>query len=514
MAESNVNYIMKNTFLIWKTQTKKKIEKKKCHALANKIYHLTVYNETWQRWCQHIEQRKNLRRMKHQAKTIHVFVMLKYSWQHWRIELEHVKTCRDKSKQVEALWEKKTVMTCLTIWRNYANEYHRNKTRIDKLNSLKRNLCYRQILVKWQSVLTESRNQQTLIGKALELRKKEILNAWQRELNLSKYKERRMNDLMRIRYSNLSRTCFEQWKIYLRIRFEENLKMEKLSSLYRRMNVGRYFLVWIQWKREEQERRQEQDRKQREVREIQVKQIFEVWREKYQHLKDLNDKIEQTKNIFDNISVIKYLHAWRNYSKDRLRRKLNCLKMKNFVEKLEMRIYLNHWREKLGIELRNKDMTAQALIHWSIELTRKAFNTWTQYSQVKKMRKLRYTEAMEQHNSFVLIKGLRTLLQKGTKELVQRNEQAMENAKQNEGILFKYFTRWRQCVRYNEDILVKNKVVTLPGNPQSEENHTKRTEGNNFECFQRPVRFANVPISRNEPKIPQFLTTLQYNPML
>uniref|UniRef100_A0A8D9AMP0 Sfi1 spindle body domain-containing protein n=1 Tax=Cacopsylla melanoneura TaxID=428564 RepID=A0A8D9AMP0_9HEMI len=176
-----------------------------------------------------------------------------------------------------------------------------------------------------------------------------------------------------------------------------------------------------------------------------------------------------------------------------------------------MRIYLRHWREELMLEQRNQEKTTLALIHWSKELTRKAFTTWTQYTKEKNLKKLRYSEAMEQHKSFVLIEGLKSLLQKGTKELVQRNEKAMENAKQNEDMVFKYFTRWRRCVRFNEDVLV-NKVVPLPLNLHREDKqHTKQTGGENLEVLQRSVRFSNTPpIPRNEPKIPQFLTACKY----
>lgn len=277
MAESNVKYAdMKHIFLSWKSQTKQKIEKKKCHALAHKIYQLSTYNESWQRWNQHLEMRKIMKHMKLQAKTIHLLSIFQENFHTWRKQCEHVRTCRVKSKQLRVLYQRKLLTSCFVGWKNYSGDYQKTTTRMIQLNRMSRNIWCRKVMTRWKSVVKQKSKQGALVIKALEFRIIEIFNAWYREFNLNKYKNRRMNELMQIRNLNLCKACFEQWKKYLIIQFQENVKIKKLSMVYRRIQLRRDFLNWRQWERDKHSERQALVQKQREVNKIFVKHLFEV----------------------------------------------------------------------------------------------------------------------------------------------------------------------------------------------------------------------------------------------
>lgn len=218
----------------------------------------------------------------------------------------------------------------------------------------------------------------------------------------------------------------------------------------------------------------------------------------------MNQKIARIKDIHGDLVQMKYLQIWKNYSRERSLRKLTSMKVKKYVNKLELKIYLSYWRQQLVVEYRNKDKTTQALIQWSKQLTKKTFNAWVQYTQKKTSRKSRYSQAMELHKSFVLKQGLRSFLVKGVNEIVQKNEQVMETSYQNEKILFKYFTRWKHCVRYNDDFVhLKKSVVHLSLTSQPVTSTSTYRPRKQPGPLQMSGRFSNV--TRNEPKIPQFL---------
>lgn len=219
----------------------------------------------------------------------------------------------------------------------------------------------------------------------------------------------------------------------------------------------------------------------------------------------LNQEIHMIREVFNNVLLRKYLYHWTDYSKLILSRQETSEKIKAYVNKLEVKIYFSSWREQLAIKERNQEMTVLALIHWSLTLTRKSFISWKQHSKSRTLRKQRYLEAMERHNSFVLQQGLRAILMKGSGELVKKTEQAMEHSQQKETILFNFFSRWKNYVRFGDEF--DQKVIpqptflsavqkTIPG----EKPIKNELSGSKLH---RSVRFKSL--TRNEPKIPGFL---------
>lgn len=277
MADSNPKLAAtKHIFQLWQSQARRKMEKKKCHALANRIHQVSTYNEYWQRWSQHLEKKRRLKSMRKQAKAIHQLTTLKQSLQTWKEKCQQVRDCRWKSAQVKRLHQRKLLQFTFLVWRNYSKNFHFEASKTTRLKRIRRNLVYRKTMAGWKSVLAGTREQQALESKALDLRRVEIFNAWFREFNLNKYKKRRINEFMQMSHFNLCSASFERWKNYLNIQFQENVKIRKLSALYRRMKLRRFFLVWRMWARDKQSKRQTLDEKQREVNAIFVRHLFEV----------------------------------------------------------------------------------------------------------------------------------------------------------------------------------------------------------------------------------------------
>lgn len=263
-------------FLLWKLQTQQKIEKKKSHAVADKVHQQLTYNETWQIWNQHKEQKKKLKLMKRQAKGIYVFSTLKQNLEAWRRQCDHVRLCRVKSKQLQVLRQKKQVTFYFGVWKSITNDYHKRTNRITKLKKLRKNISCRKILLRWKSVLDESIRQKGLILKTLAMKRKITLNVWYREFNLTRYKYRKINKLVEKRNSNLSGACFERWKTYLIIHFQNELKIRHLSVHLKKVSLRHYFILWRHWEQAKHLERQARARKEEEVNKIFVSKLFEV----------------------------------------------------------------------------------------------------------------------------------------------------------------------------------------------------------------------------------------------
>ena len=293
--------------------------------------------------------------------------------------------------KAETFYNQKTIRILFDNWRVYSQDFH--------LKSLKANSCFDDKM------------------KDLKLR---YFNEWREFTQESKDENYKERVAVTFHLKILLSTVFRSWNTYTTNRglkhFNDKNKIEEFQK------------------------------------KIQIKLIFKIYYEKWKFKKDQkileNYSVELSVNHYNKKIEKNVLNHWIVFTKLAKKKKL-LEKQADWFNKMRLNCFaFQVWQQKYALIAQENEKNNKSIIHWAWQLEKKCFVNWLMYVNNRKMKKNRYSEAMNDRRNEILKNIVKSFIiysndsrDRRFKQLVNQKQQKLTIDNQLE---LKYYHRWRE----------------------------------------------------------------------
>lgn len=240
---------------------------------------------------------------------------------------------------------------------------------------------------------------------------------------------------------------------------------ENIEMFYNFKLVQKTFFAWQDW----YNMSLQNSIKSHEIRNIfenRKKSImFNNWRLYIIKKKCNRRKILTAGNFYEKKLTIKTLKKFYNYAAYRKEKRIRLSylndKSKEIMRRLQY-IYIEKWRNALCSVIQEKQKLYQAIQFWELNVTRKYFFNWIEFSRQYKIKMVRKQELNEIAIGFLLKRFILHWHSKLQDVLYIRKKEFLAISMMEHKILRKYFLLWEQYiaqkVKMNDDVKVAMKL--------------------------------------------------------
>ncbi len=302
---------------------------------------------------------------------------------------------------------------------------------------------------------------------------------------------------------------FNEWREFTEESKEENYK-EKIAVTFHLKNLlSTVFHSWNTYTTNRALKHfHDTNRVEEFQKKIQFKLILKIYYEKWRLRKDKkileNYSLELSISHYNRKIEKKVFDHWIIYKKLAKRKKL-LEKQADWFNQMRLNCYaFKLWQQKYALIVEENEKNNKSIIHWAWQLEKKCFVNWLMYVNNRKMKKKRYSEAINDRRNEILKNVVKSLIiysndsrDRRFKQLFNQIQQKLTKDNQLE---LKYYHRWRENFKKKHQARCKlnslfNKV----------DDFDRRIPGK-----QTPIlSFTDLPsmrvINRPQPRKPSFL---------
>ncbi|XP_076293838.1 uncharacterized protein LOC143215533 isoform X1 [Lasioglossum baleicum] len=368
-----------------------------------------------------------------------------------KTETHHSKTML--LEKAIAFYNLRCLKKCVVCWKMYVNNQHEKKLIQDKTDKARE--FYRKKMLKV------------------------CITAW---LRISEFAfERRENAALY--YNNkLLEKYFTNWRMFHALKIKKSLVNKRAQVHSERKLMKQYFVHFIMCVKESIANRTVQEKVEIFYNTKCLEKTFYAWQNWYHEKVKRAIKMNNVKQIFDNRKKCVTFQNWRVYMYEKKCNRRKLFSSENFHKKRLMtkglrslynytiyrkekrarlsylndksaaiinnsqRFYIEKWRKALYIIVQEKQKLSQATEFWGVNLSRKYFSYWKEFSQQHKMKQLRKKKLNELASNFLLKRcvlhwrdELQNVLEINRKEIFVKSVI-------NRRILGRHLSLWREYV--------------------------------------------------------------------
>ncbi|XP_076643866.1 uncharacterized protein LOC143354049 [Halictus rubicundus] len=329
--------------------------------------------------------------------------------------------------------------------------------------------CLKKCIVHWKMYINNQHEKKLIqdrTDKAREFYKIKILKAcitaW---LSISEFAFKKRENAVLYYENKLLKIHFANWKMFHASKMKKLLLNERIQCVkesiasrmaqeevevfYSTKCLQKMFYAWHNWYHEKVERA---------IKMNEVKEIFDN-RKKcvtfqnwclYVYQKKCNRrKLFLSENFHKRRLMFKGIRSLYNYTiyRKEKRAKLSYLNNKSatIINNMQ-RFYIEKWRKALCVVVQEKQKLSQATEFWELNLSRKYFSYWKEFSQQHKTKQLRKKKLNELASNFLLKRYVLHWRDKLQNILEMNKKEIFVKSVINRKILGRHLSLWRDYV--------------------------------------------------------------------
>nr|XP_034188032.1 uncharacterized protein LOC117607902 isoform X1 [Osmia lignaria] len=387
--------------------------------------------------------------------------------------------------KAEKHYTKTLLKQYFTFWLKYISIKNRKKILLEKAVTLYNIHFLKKCIFNWKIYVMQQRQKKAMQDRAYKFYTKGILKkymaAWISFCEFTSLKDK-INNAIVFHNNKLLLRYFCAWKRYYKIKLQKLNIEEYIQTYYKKKLLKQYFKQFIMNVNESIADKMAQEnaitfynfklmqkaftawqcwynkRIENAVRICKIQSIFESkkklqvlsnWRLYVFTKKCKRRKVFMSQNFYKKnlaIKVVRKLHSYAIYKKEK-RIKLHYLddKSKNIIQKLQY-IYIERWRLALCAAVQEKQKLSQAMQFCELNLTRKYFFHWKDFSQQYKIKMLHKQNLYAVATGFLLKKFILRWHDKLKDVLVVRKKESLVISMIEHKMMRKCIVSWKQYV--------------------------------------------------------------------
>ncbi|XP_033194711.2 uncharacterized protein LOC117159200 isoform X1 [Bombus vancouverensis nearcticus] len=407
-------------------------------------------------------------------------------------------------KKAEAHYSKSLLRNYFKYWNNCVSTINKKRDLLEKSVAFYNIYCLKNYITNWKLYVALQKEKKIIkdkIDKARKFYAKKVLQTfiriWINSCEFILQRSKIAHAIMHYK-SKLLIKYFDAWKIYHEYKLKK-LNIEERVSVYNRTKLlKRYFEHFISCVNESITEKTMNENIEMFYNFKLVQKTFFAWQDWYNMSLQNSIKSHEIRNIFENRKKSIMFNNWRLYIIKKKCNRRKILTAGNFYEKKltiktlkkfynyaayrkEKRIrlsylndkskeimrrlqyiYIEKWRNALYSVIQEKQKLYQAIQFWELNVTRKYFFNWIEFSRQYKIKMVRKQELNEIAIGFLLKRFILHWHSKLQDVLYIRKKEFLAISMMEHKILRKYFLLWEQYiaqkVKMNDDVKVAMKL--------------------------------------------------------